>query len=45
MYVTYKFNGFKETGKEGDLVIFEADMTYERTIPDYVNLICEGREY
>ncbi len=45
MYVTYKFNGFKETIKDGDLVIFEADMTYERTIPDYVKLVCEGREY
>lgn len=42
MYITYKFNGFKETAKEGDVVNFEADMSYERMIPDYVKLICEG---
>lgn len=44
MYITYKFNGFKEAGKEGDVVIFEADMSYERPIPAYVKLICEGGE-
>lgn len=41
MYITYKFNGFKEV-QTGDLVIFEADMTQERPIPDYVNIIVEG---
>lgn len=45
MYITYKFNGFTEAGNEGDVVIFEADMSHERTIPDYVKLVCEGREY
>lgn len=40
MYITYKFNGFKEI-KNGDLVIFEADMTKERQIPEYVELIVE----
>ncbi|WP_223266011.1 HAD-IIIC family phosphatase [Bacillus wiedmannii] len=44
MYVTYKFNGFKEAGKEGDVVIFEADMSYSRKIPVYVKLVCEGSE-
>lgn len=44
MYITYKFNGFKEAGNEGDVVIFEADMSYDRPMPTYVKLICEGRE-
>ncbi|AHN21057.1 HAD-IIIC family phosphatase [Lysinibacillus sphaericus] len=42
MYITYKFNGFKELGKDGDVVIFEADMSYERIIPDYVTFVYEG---
>lgn len=45
MYITYKFNGFKEAFKDGEVVIFEADMSYERTIPDYIKLVWEGREY
>ena len=45
MYITYKFNGFKETGKDGDVVILEADMSYERNIPDYVKVVYEGRDY
>jgi FkbH-like protein len=45
MYITYKFNGFKEVLVDGDLIILEADMSYERRIPDYVKLVCEGRMY
>ena len=45
MYITYKFNDFNEAGKDGDVVIFEADVSYQRFIPDYVKLVCEGREY
>lgn len=41
MYITYKFNGFKEIQNENNLIIFEADMSYEREIPDYVTLIDE----
>ena len=41
MYVTYKFNGFKEIAQNGDIVILEADTSYQRIIPDYVNLIYE----
>lgn len=41
MYVTYKFNGFKEIGQKGDVVILEADTSYPRVIPHYVNLIYE----
>lgn len=40
MYISYKFNGFKEI-QTGDLVVFEADMTKERLIPEYVKLIVE----
>lgn len=41
MYISYKFNGFKEIGKEDDLVLLEADMSYLRKIPSYVKLIIE----
>jgi predicted enzyme involved in methoxymalonyl-ACP biosynthesis len=39
MYVTYKFNGFTEVAKDGDLVFLSADMSYDRKIPDIVRLI------
>lgn len=42
MYITYKLNGFKEVENKGTLVIFEADMSYERPLPDYLTLINEG---
>lgn len=38
MYISYKFNGFKEADNNGSVVIFEADMSYERKIPDYVQI-------
>ena len=38
MYITYKFNGFKEI-KENDVIVFEADTSYERKIPEYVELV------
>lgn len=41
MYITYKFNGFKEAGKKDGVTILEADLSYERKIPDYVALILE----
>lgn len=44
MYITYKFNGFKEVSEENGVVVFEADMSYERAIPDYLKLVCEGDE-
>lgn len=40
MYITYKFNGFREVEK-GDVILLEADMSYERNIPEYINLIVE----
>lgn len=39
MYITYKFNGFKEFSQENNLIILEADMSYERQIPKYLSLI------
>lgn len=42
MYITYKFNGFKEAETTEDLVIFEANMSYERVLPDYIQIIDEG---
>ncbi len=41
MYITYKFNGFKETCEKDGVTILEADLSYERKIPDYVTLILE----
>ena len=38
MYITYKFNGFIEY-KENDITFFEANMDYERKIPDYIEII------
>lgn len=42
MYISYKFNGFKEISEENGVVLFGADMSYERSIPDYVTLIVKG---
>ncbi len=39
MYITYKFNGFKEISSSDGVVILEADMSYERIMPEYVTII------
>ncbi|MBD2345775.1 HAD-IIIC family phosphatase [Anabaena subtropica] len=36
MYVSYKFAGFKEIEKHGDLVIFENDLSRIQDVPGYV---------
>ncbi|MEH2354887.1 HAD-IIIC family phosphatase [Nostoc sp.] len=36
MYISYKFSGFKEIDKNGDLVIFENDLSRIQSVPDYV---------
>lgn len=36
MYISYKFAGFKEIDKKGDLVIFENDLTRIQPVPSYV---------
>ncbi|ALR99840.1 hypothetical protein ATZ33_00110 [Enterococcus silesiacus] len=38
MYITYKFSGFKEVEKTGEQLIFEADLTHEKELPEYVYL-------
>ncbi len=38
MYVTYKFGGFKEVQKEGDLIILENDLARIQPLPDYVDV-------
>ena len=36
MYISYKFAGFKEIDKKGDLVVFENDLTRIQDVPAYV---------
>ena len=42
MYVTYKFGGFKEVNQDGDLIIFENDLSRIQPFPDYVKVDIEG---
>ena len=41
MYVTYKFGGFKEIGKQGDMVIFANDLSHIQSFPSYVKVHLE----
>ncbi|URZ15104.1 HAD-IIIC family phosphatase [Clostridium felsineum] len=41
MYITYKFNGFKEIKKDDKVSILEADMSYERPMAKYLKLMYE----
>jgi FkbH-like protein len=41
MYVTYKFGGFKEVEKIGNLVIFENDLSHIQPFPSYVKVHIE----
>ncbi|NMG06760.1 HAD-IIIC family phosphatase [Brasilonema sp. UFV-L1] len=38
MYVSYKFAGFKETEKRGDLIILENELTRIQPFPEYVKV-------
>lgn len=38
MYVTYKFGGFKEVEKAGDLIILEHDLAHIPPFPEYVQV-------
>ena len=38
MFVTYKFAGFKETGKAGEIIILENDLTHIQPPAPYVDL-------
>ena len=39
MYVTYKFGGFKEAGRRGDLLLLESDLSHIRPAPAYVQVL------
>lgn len=41
MYMTYKFAGFKEIEKQGDLTVFENDLTEIPGFPDYAKVRIE----
>jgi hypothetical protein len=38
MYVAYKFAGFRELERRGDVVLFEHDLTRVQNPPDYVEI-------
>jgi FkbH-like protein len=38
MYITFKFNGFKEIEKQEELIIFEYSLTDKRPMPDYAQI-------
>lgn len=38
MYMTYKFNHFRELEKQGELVVFENDLTPVHAVPAYLTL-------
>ena len=42
MYVTYKFAGFKEIRKSGEVTILENDLARIQSFPDYVKVIING---
>ncbi len=45
MYVTYKFTGFKEVNRVGDLIIFEHDLERIQPFPQYVTMRLEPSEH
>jgi FkbH-like protein len=38
MLVTYKFAGFKEVDRRGDVIVFEHDLVHIQGVPEYVEL-------
>ena len=42
MYMAYKFAGFKEVEKKGDLTVFENDLTNIPIFPDYLKVSVEA---
>jgi hypothetical protein len=38
MEVTYRFGGFKEVAREGELVLFEHDLETIQPFPEYVRV-------
>ncbi len=41
MYITYKFNGFKEISNEDGKIVLEADLSNEKSYPDYITVLEE----
>ncbi|MBF0423945.1 MAG: HAD-IIIC family phosphatase [Magnetococcales bacterium] len=41
MYMTYKFTHFTETNKEGELIIFENDLSKEQKFPDFLQVVTD----
>ncbi|MBE6051596.1 MAG: HAD-IIIC family phosphatase [Clostridium sp.] len=41
MYITYKFSGFNEVEKRGNLVIFEHDLNSIQPFPNYVKMMID----
>jgi FkbH-like protein len=41
MYVTYKFGGFKEVSRDGNLIIFANELDHIQSFPEYVNVNIE----
>jgi hypothetical protein len=44
MYVTYKFTGFKEEHRVGDLIVLEHDLAHIQPFPQYVSVRIEPSE-
>ena len=38
MLVTYKFNGFRETGRSGDIILFEHDLQNVQPHPEWIDV-------
>lgn len=43
MYITCKFNGFKEFSNSDGKIVFEADLSREKTYQDYITVIEEAK--
>jgi FkbH-like protein len=45
MYVTYKFGGFKEIDRTGNLIVFEHDLAQIQPFPPYVTVQLKGLDF
>lgn len=43
MYITYKFAGFNEGDKDGEMIIFENDLSNIPPLPSYIRLVANGQ--
>ncbi len=42
MYITYKFGGFREVERNGNLVVFENDLSHIQPFPEYATVHIEA---